>query len=508
MFLIFVNSIFLGLIAIFYITISTLSVLIMFLVRSVLFFNKDLQHKFTMIVKHSWLCLTSTILCFYFPKDIYICYDKLIFRNNCNQTRIRNNNQINRIRDKYIILSNHYTNFDWIFILCAFRKMDFYENLVIILKESLSHVPIYGYGMKVFGYIFLSRNWSKDREILDLGLQNLKQKEEFYLLLFPEGTIICSETHEKSKKFCMDNQISVSGTTLNNQKSVKGSIQNSYITPCKNIKNNSNFEPCLNSVINNNTNIYSNILHNDEYIKESNNNNSKLSYDKNNTNNFIEEEQKNFTVSSELKTDHHITEINVFKDNNYNSIPSIPLKNDSSSSETESRQIISQSQSEIFIPNNVLLPRIKGFNMIIEQMNNFINGIVDITLLVDPYCKYPFDDFSFKSIFLKRSKQKLNFHFLLEFYTETNPEEKWLYSLYKEKDILLDDYIEMTRNFRKSGMEFDEFKGVTKKLIRKTPSDYIYTSIKIHNKYSKYFFLLFIAFYGAIFYGSYFLINK
>lgn len=181
-----------------YFVFSAVAFVVMIIMHFILIPIPHTRHKFIIKIKHLWLSLTTSILGLYFVHPIYICYNKKIFD-----------------RKKVITISNHLTNFDWIYTLVVLNELGMYENLVIILKESLRKIPIFGYGMKIFGYIFLKRQWSEDYQILLEGLKKIKEKENFNLLLFPEGTIINKEAHEKSKKYCETNNIKIGNEPFN-----------------------------------------------------------------------------------------------------------------------------------------------------------------------------------------------------------------------------------------------------------------------------------------------------
>jgi 1-acyl-sn-glycerol-3-phosphate acyltransferase len=85
-------------------------------------------------------------------------------------------------------------------------------HIFIILKESLKYVPILGWGMQFFSFIFLSRNWTKDRERFSHRLTKLKRPQEsgvgsgkvttynpMWMLMFPEGTNLSPNGRKKSK---------------------------------------------------------------------------------------------------------------------------------------------------------------------------------------------------------------------------------------------------------------------------------------------------------------------
>ncbi|KAM0688603.1 hypothetical protein COBT_000140 [Conglomerata obtusa] len=231
-----------------------------------------------------------------------------------------------------------------------------YKEVVIILKESLKNIPIYAYGMKTFGYIFLKRDWSKDQEILANGLKKLKEKESFYLLIFPEGTIIDSESHNKSKAFCQKNNVRIDGDT--------------------------------------------------------------------------------------------------------------------------------------FLPENVLLPRKTGFDMIYKNLDSRVEGFIDITLLTNPYTVYPSEKFDLVDVFLNRSK-KVNFCAIIEVYDSNDKTKQadWLYRLYKEKDDVVNKY----RTEQKEIKNLCEFKAYCKNTVRNEYTNYGFDSVFIWSKVSNYYYIILFA---------------
>jgi 1-acyl-sn-glycerol-3-phosphate acyltransferase len=70
------------------------------------------------------------------------------------------------------------------------------------MKESLKNVPIMGWGMKGFEFIFLARNWKYDKQVLANTFELAKKDDApMWLLLFPEGTVITDDTKAKSQKY-------------------------------------------------------------------------------------------------------------------------------------------------------------------------------------------------------------------------------------------------------------------------------------------------------------------
>lgn len=86
-------------------------------------------------------------------------------------------------------------------------------QIYIILKESLKYFPIIGPGMMFYGFIFMARNWTKDKPRMQYRLEKLKTRQQvsrhsppgsldpMWLFIFPEGTNLSGNTRGKSKAF-------------------------------------------------------------------------------------------------------------------------------------------------------------------------------------------------------------------------------------------------------------------------------------------------------------------
>ncbi|KAJ3137925.1 hypothetical protein HK100_000223 [Physocladia obscura] len=117
--------------------------------------------------------------------------------------------------DKCVIMSNHQTQLDWMYLWMVALRKGKGGSLRIILKESLKSVPIFGWGMQFFSFIFLSRDWAKDENVLLDRVSLIRDNSLgfFWLLVFPEGTIISPDTLKKSHAFAAGGSISENATT-------------------------------------------------------------------------------------------------------------------------------------------------------------------------------------------------------------------------------------------------------------------------------------------------------
>jgi 1-acyl-sn-glycerol-3-phosphate acyltransferase len=85
-------------------------------------------------------------------------------------------------------------------------------HIYIILKESLKYVPVIGWGMMFYGFIFMSRKMATDQPRLAHRLKQLKTRhsgpmsgtegfDPMWLLIFPEGTNASDNGRRKSKQW-------------------------------------------------------------------------------------------------------------------------------------------------------------------------------------------------------------------------------------------------------------------------------------------------------------------
>ena len=85
-------------------------------------------------------------------------------------------------------------------------------HIYIIAKESLKWLPLVGWGMQFFGFIFMSRKFAKDKPRMAHRLEKLKGRhsgplsgtagfDPMWLLLFPEGTNASTNGRAKSAEW-------------------------------------------------------------------------------------------------------------------------------------------------------------------------------------------------------------------------------------------------------------------------------------------------------------------
>jgi 1-acyl-sn-glycerol-3-phosphate acyltransferase len=101
---------------------------------------------------------------------------------------------------RLVLMANHQLYTDWLYLWWIAYTNNMHGRIYIILKESLKQLPIIGWGMQFYNFIFLSRRWEQDKMRFKVQLDQLSISDDpMWLLIFPEGTNLSAETREKSK---------------------------------------------------------------------------------------------------------------------------------------------------------------------------------------------------------------------------------------------------------------------------------------------------------------------
>ncbi|ANB13304.1 Cst26p [Sugiyamaella lignohabitans] len=108
-----------------------------------------------------------------------------------------------KIPDRAIVISNHQLYSDWVFLWYIAYTARAHGGIYIMLKDSLKKIPIWGWGMQIYGFIFLNRKWSQDEQVLTSGLQRINNESDWpaWLTLFPEGTTFSRNGVRKSTEY-------------------------------------------------------------------------------------------------------------------------------------------------------------------------------------------------------------------------------------------------------------------------------------------------------------------
>lgn len=163
------------------------------------------------------------------------CKVKMTWDSSVNPSMFRRDfggNLISNLSPNSVFISNHQIYTDWLFLWFISYTSRLSDSVHIILKD-LSKIPILGYGMKNFNFLFLSRKWENDKVVLTNQLNEIDanargmgpangvvqvanhnsstikwpqgktdQVWPYQLILFPEGTVTSLRTVKKSAEFC------------------------------------------------------------------------------------------------------------------------------------------------------------------------------------------------------------------------------------------------------------------------------------------------------------------
>ncbi|KAH9857933.1 acyltransferase-domain-containing protein [Lenzites betulinus] len=111
-----------------------------------------------------------------------------------------------RLPQKAALIANHQVYADWMYAWALTYFMGTHKDVFIVLKKSLKWLPIAGWGMQFFNFIFLARSWASDRLHLTQSLAWLARRAEhedspLTFVLYPEGTLVSKDTRPISKKY-------------------------------------------------------------------------------------------------------------------------------------------------------------------------------------------------------------------------------------------------------------------------------------------------------------------
>ncbi|XP_067682123.1 lysocardiolipin acyltransferase 1-like [Haliotis asinina] len=108
--------------------------------------------------------------------------------------------------DSVLILMNHRTRLDWLFLMSYQLRCGSLMHYKISLKDQLKFVPGPGWAMQCAAFLFLRRRWEADQPVLTAALRYFHKVDyRLQFLLFPEGTDFTANTLSKSDKFAEKN---------------------------------------------------------------------------------------------------------------------------------------------------------------------------------------------------------------------------------------------------------------------------------------------------------------
>eukprot|EP01118_Nematostelium_gracile_P011300 TRINITY_DN3987_c0_g1_i1.p1 TRINITY_DN3987_c0_g1~~TRINITY_DN3987_c0_g1_i1.p1 ORF type:complete len:376 (-),score=79.00 TRINITY_DN3987_c0_g1_i1:34-1161(-) len=111
-------------------------------------------------------------------------------------------------KENIIVMANHPSESEWLFFWSFAVRWHYSGALKVILKDTLRKVPGAGWVIDSNGYLFLGRDWSRDKEQIIYSCNRyLKSWQKSFLCIFPEGTDFSPVKLKKSLQFAKDNNL-------------------------------------------------------------------------------------------------------------------------------------------------------------------------------------------------------------------------------------------------------------------------------------------------------------
>ncbi|KAI8911051.1 acyltransferase-domain-containing protein [Gorgonomyces haynaldii] len=110
-----------------------------------------------------------------------------------------------------IVIANHQIFPDFFYLWLAARRFNHHGDVKILLMKVLKYIPLAGWGMRFFEFIFLERKLKLDRKIIMRNITRHKRyfsENPLWLLLFPEGTLNTPNNRVTSRAFAKKMDIS------------------------------------------------------------------------------------------------------------------------------------------------------------------------------------------------------------------------------------------------------------------------------------------------------------
>ena len=173
------------------------------------FFNRDYYYAYMALSKQNFGIVIATITQWFSPTTIRVSGDPSVR----GQLRKTPDGRLEMdFPERLIMVANHQIYTDWLYLWWSAYTSRMHGHVFIVLKESLKYVPIVSPGILFWGFIFMARKWDSDKQRMQYRLQKLKTRhngplsgtsslDPMWLMIFPEGTNLSSNTRKSSVKW-------------------------------------------------------------------------------------------------------------------------------------------------------------------------------------------------------------------------------------------------------------------------------------------------------------------
>ena len=89
--------------------------------------------------------------------------------------------------DLQIVMANHQIYPDWLYLWAYARHLRKHGDVKVLLMAVLKYLPLLGWGMQFFEFIFLQQKWVLDKDRITQSLHTaMGDRLPLWLLIFPE----------------------------------------------------------------------------------------------------------------------------------------------------------------------------------------------------------------------------------------------------------------------------------------------------------------------------------
>ncbi|RKP19072.1 hypothetical protein ROZALSC1DRAFT_29302 [Rozella allomycis CSF55] len=103
--------------------------------------------------------------------------------------------------NKVIFMGNHQLYADWLYYWWIIDCVSHGSDIVIMLKDSLRKIPVIGWAMDMFEFVFVKREWRYDSTNIEKKLKSIDKWNNAAFLIFPEGTTYSDQTKASSDAY-------------------------------------------------------------------------------------------------------------------------------------------------------------------------------------------------------------------------------------------------------------------------------------------------------------------
>ena len=172
-------------------------------------FDKDYYYAYMALTKQSFGILLTSLVEWWSPTIIRVSGDKSVK----GQLRLTKDGRLETdFPERLVMIANHQLYSDWLYLWWIAYTSRMHGHIFIVLKQSLKYIPVIGPGMMFYGFIFMARNWAKDKSRMHHRLKQLTTRhsgpmsgsqplDPMWLLIFPEGTNLSANTRKGSAKW-------------------------------------------------------------------------------------------------------------------------------------------------------------------------------------------------------------------------------------------------------------------------------------------------------------------